>query len=451
MKAAFRWSVRRTFHAGRSCRKILGGTATSVGWRRSTIGWFAVCAVCLASSSAVFAEDAPAFQYQQGRFEKGELQLRNGLPVLTMAGTAAEIGRQEAALTTQAAIGLVSYPRDMAKRFGREDIWVRLMAISQSLVPQFPAEYLAELDAFAAKSGVNRDLLLGANTMVDSYRGSFGCSSVMVEPQRSATGGPLFGRNLDFFTQGTLQLYSLVKVYRPQGKRAFVSIGFPGMLGCLSGMNDAGLALAVHEVFVSRDGSPMFNPKGVPYTLIFRRIMEECSTIAEAEKLLRSVERTTLLSLALCDRTTCAVAELTPRSVEMRGPEDGVCACANHFRTEALATIRLSPRYRTLTRIKESPVIGTADIAKKLHEVNAGPRTLQTMVFEPAVLRLHLAIGSCPSSALPLKELDLAPLFGVPQPTPPKPTTPKPATPPSPAPPTAPASPTTPPLAPASR
>jgi hypothetical protein len=55
--------------------------------------------------------------------------------------------------------------------------------------------------------------------------------------------------------------------------------------------------------------------------------------------------------------------------------------------------------------------LGLEDIAKKLHAVNQGGDTLQTMIFEPASLKLHLAFGKCPSSALPMKELDLAPLL----------------------------------------
>jgi hypothetical protein len=33
------------------------------------------------------------------------------------------------------------------------------------------------------------------------------------------------------------------------------------------------------------------------------------------------------------------------------------------------------------------------------------------MIFEPVPLKLHLAMGSAPSSALPLKTLELAPLL----------------------------------------
>ena len=68
-------------------------------------------------------------------------------------------------------------------------------------------------------------------------------------------------------------------------------------------MNDAGLAMAVHEVRITADGAPMLNPKAMPYTFCLRRILEECTTIEEAEKLLRSSERSTILSLAICDRS----------------------------------------------------------------------------------------------------------------------------------------------------
>src|SRR5205085_6318195 len=109
---------------------------------------------------------------------------------------------------------------------------------------------------------------------------------------RSATGQPLFGRNLDYPTLGFLHEYTLVTVYRPTGKHAFVSIGFPGFIGCLSGMNDAGLTIAILEVYQTRDESPAFDAQGTPFALCFRRVLEECSTAAEAEALLRSMKRT---------------------------------------------------------------------------------------------------------------------------------------------------------------
>jgi isopenicillin-N N-acyltransferase-like protein len=378
---------------------------------RRRLGLAALVAALLAGGAAL-ARSAEEFRFREGRFEQGELRYRSGLPVLIVRGTPEQIGRQEAALTAKGAKGLLDYPRQMMRLFGQENRLGDLLRAAGRLLPQMPRDHLAELDAFAAQVGIDRDLLVGVNTMLDCYRGAFGCSSLLVEPQRSATGGPLFGRNLDFYTRAHLEKYSLVTVYRVQGKRAFASIGFPGMLGCFSGMNDAGLALATHEAFFSRDDAPMFNPKGMPYTFLLRRIMEECATVEEAVALLKSAERTTLFSVALADRKHCGVAEVTPENVVLRRSQEGLCACVNQFRSRTLATFRFSPRYNKLMQVRDLAQIRVEDVAKKLHEVNQGWMTLQTMIFEPASLRLHLAIGSCPSSALPLKRLDLAPLLG---------------------------------------
>jgi isopenicillin-N N-acyltransferase like protein len=270
--------------------------------------------------------------------------------------------------------------------------------------------------------GVDRNLGILGNVLPDVYRGGFGCSSIVVEADHSATGGPLFGRNLDFYTLGMLGKFSLVTVHRPKGKHAFVSIGFPGMFGVLSGMNDAGLSVAVHEVFVSRDGGSLFNRKGEPYTFCFRRILEECSTVAEAEKLLRAAKRTTLVSLSVCDPKDDAVFEITPKSVAVRHSNDGILACTNHFRTSELAApilmkvpllLRLygGDRYQELIQARKLDRLNISDVAKYLDKVNMPGLTVQTMIFEPATLKLHLAIGSCPSSALPMKQLELKPLF----------------------------------------
>ncbi len=83
-----------------------------------------------------------------------------------------------------------------------------------------------------------------------------------------------------------------------------------------------------------------------------------------------------------------------------------------HFRTHELAMLTFCPRYNLLSKNKdrESP-LDVAEVAKQLHAVSKGPLTVQTMIFEPAPLVLHLAMGSCPASALPLKTLELKPLF----------------------------------------
>jgi isopenicillin-N N-acyltransferase like protein len=370
-----------------------------------------ISALLLSPCLSIAAEERV---FQEGRFEGGQLRYINDLPVLMVTGTPQEIGRQKAALIGDVVLKLADYPKQLLRVADDSDErWHKLVEMSEALKPQIPADYRDEMRAFAEKPGFERLQEYGVlgNVMVDIYRGGFGCSSIIAEASRSSTGGPLFGRNLDFYTLGILDKYGLVTVHRPKGKHAFVSIGFPGIFGCISGMNDAGLALAVHEVFLSRDRAPMFNPKGMPYTMCFRRMLEECSSVEEAEKLLRKTERTTLLSLAVCDRRQAAVFEMTPKTVAVRYADDGLCFCTNHFRTDELIMFAWCRRYPILEKAQSIKTLDVEDVAKKLDDVNAGRMTVQSMIFEPEPLILHLAMGSCPSSALPMKKLELQPLF----------------------------------------
>ena len=372
------------------------------------------CFFLLAILVPAIAAAADQRPFAEGKFEKGELRYINDLPVLIVAGSPEEMGRQKGALTGAIIPKIEEYPKRLLHYADTDpEREKNLHAMAESLAPQIPADHRAEIRAFAKQAGMEGrwDLGVLANVMVDIYRGGFACSSIIVDAEHSTTKGPLFGRNLDFYTLGLIDDYNLVTVHRPTGKHAFATIGFPGLFGCVSGMNDAGLALAVHEVWMSRDKASMFNPKGVPYTFCFRRILEECTTVDEAEKLLRGSERTTLLNLAVCDHKSSAVFEMTPKTLAVRRGEDGLTLCTNHFRTDELATITWCPRYRILSRSYGQLPMSVADVAERLNQANMGKLTVQSMVFEPAPLILNLSIAPAPASSQPMKKLELQPLF----------------------------------------
>src|SRR5262249_46282849 len=160
------------------------------------------------------------------------------------------------------------------------------------------------------------------NTMFDLIK-YFGCSALLVDTEHSITGGPLFGRNLDYPSLGYAHEYSLVTVCRPAGaKHAFASIGFPGLIGCLSGMNDPGLSVAVLEVGQLKLGHKRFDLSGTPYALCYRRLLEECSTIAEARDLLEQMKRVSFTNLVVADPHGIAVFEVTPQCVLLRRPQE---------------------------------------------------------------------------------------------------------------------------------
>jgi hypothetical protein len=67
-------------------------------------------------------------------------------------------------------------------------------------------------------------------------------------------------------------------------------------------MNDAGLTVATLDVYLTKDGAKLFEPAGIPLTFCYRRILEECATVDEAAKLMRSLKATTCMNLAVCDQ-----------------------------------------------------------------------------------------------------------------------------------------------------
>jgi predicted choloylglycine hydrolase len=247
-----------------------------------------------------------------------------------------------------------------------------------------------------------------------------GCSSVIIPPRHSATGGLLFGRNLDFSHLGYLHEYSLLMVYRPKDKtkHAFASAGFPGFVGCFTGMNDAGLTIASHEVF-EPDTTTVFNPQGVPFGMAYRRILEECETIGDAVKLLYGIERASVTSLVIADAKEGAVIEVTPDAIAVRHFRSKPGVCTNHFctlknpkQTNKFSTV---DRFETLTEsVGKVEKFGVADVQGRLHAASMKDLTIQTFVFEPQARKVHVRFGDGkePATNGKLVTLELNELWG---------------------------------------
>jgi hypothetical protein len=368
------------------------------------------------------------FRFPEGKYGKGELKYISGLPVLTVEGRPEEIGEQVAVLAGKPSGRLLNYPKEalsyLAKPAGMKLLWPLCVNQGDKLLGNFPADHRQELEAMIKASGYDRELLVTANTIFDLKHllgALFGCSALVVEAERSRTGRPIFGRNMDYLGLGYLQEYTLVTVYRPQGKHAFAAIGYPGIVGVISGINDAGLAItALETTGAPKEEGPVFNPEGTPYALCYRRLLEECTTVNEAEKLLCSMKRCTTNNLTLCDKHSSGVFEFTPTRVVVRRPEEGICTCTNHFCSTELKLAKPKNIYTTLDRYAtlckargEEERLGIEDVHRYLDAANQGELTLQTMVFEPVTLTVYLAtaVGKMPASSQKLKRLELAPLL----------------------------------------
>jgi predicted choloylglycine hydrolase len=236
------------------------------------------------------------------------------------------------------------------------------------------------------------------------------CSTLSLPASAAPDGIARFGRNLDFSSFDIADKQTVLLIFHPQGRYAFASVAWPGMIGVLSGMNEHGLALANMEV----DRSARI-PRAMPYTLLYRMILERCKTVDEAIALLRATPRQTANNLMLMDAGgDRAVAEITPEKVVVRRASDNrALISTNQQRGQDADAPGLCRRYDYLHNASAQSFgqIGITQIESMLNFVAQGKRTLQSMIFEPGTRTIYLAAGAnAPSQGY--HRLDLKPLFG---------------------------------------
>ncbi len=361
------------------------------------------------------AEPAAPYRYPEASSGKGWLRYYGEIPVFFLSGTPVEIGQQTAELARDVLPVLLDTPKRVIQQFGLNYDLLRPVATAaaMSMIGHSPARYREEMDSIARNVQADPSLLYVGNSLTELRRIG-GCSAFLVTPDRTANGEMMFGRNFDFPTFGVLDRYSCVMIVRPEGKRPFVSVAVPGLTGVISGMNDAGLAVATLDVYAARDGSAMFDMNGAPLALTYRQLLEECATVDEARALLEKTPRTTWMNLACCDRTKAVIFEITPKTVGVRDPEGDILRCTNHFVLPSLTAGVKCERFRTFGRLmdfKAGEKFTLEEVHRAMHSVHQNELTFQTMIFEPASLKLHVAFGPGPCTQKPLETIELRELF----------------------------------------
>jgi hypothetical protein len=355
-------------------------------------------AALLAGAQGLCAEPPEYPPHQAGRAGQARLEYVHGIPVLHLRGEPGDLGREQ---------GQLLAPQIRALRAGylerfldpQERAAMGLAALG--LAPHMPPEHVAEIHALADAAGERYVDALLANTFLDLMRVAF-CSVVIT---RERPDGPwLFARNNDFPTLGIAHRASLLLVVhqvRP-GRRSFVAVGWPGLIGVISGINDAGLCVAT---LVSQSASGV--EPGMPYPLLYRQVLERCATPQEALALIQATRRASANNLAVAGPAgEPLVIEFSPRAVAARRPEGGILLATNHFRAPELARAGepACPRYARLRQLAgehrgpwDIPTLQAMLRAVQVAGAPDEPSTLQAMVFEPAARRLHLAIGHLPA------------------------------------------------------
>jgi isopenicillin-N N-acyltransferase like protein len=328
------------------------------------------------------------------------------IPVVVLDGTSAQLGTEHGEQKSAAIHQLLDHYLLAFVGTGTK----RFLAYSAASIfeNQLRPEHRTELHALAQQIQVDeRETMLG-QCFLDLAQLS-ACSTITLPASAAPDHVARFGRNLDFWSLNIADKYTTVFVVRPNdGRYAYAAVGWPGMIGVLSGMNEDGLCLANMEV----PRTPRF-PVAMPYTLLYRTVLERCATVQQAVDLLQKTPRQSANNLMLMDAAgDRAVVELSPEAVRVRwGARDTPLISTNHQRDQDADSPGRCVRYDYLhdTSRLEYGQIDQPVLEKMLAHVGSHG-TLQAMIFEPSNRVIYLAAGAFAANRH-FYRLDLTPYF----------------------------------------
>jgi len=342
--------------------------------------------------------------FAPGEVHFGRLEIVDSIPLLTLSGSDADIGRAHGELLRGPIRKLL--PDYLERVLGSPDARREAARKAMDWEPRLPEGARREMQALADVSGAAYEDVVLANTFLDLAPVG-ACSTFVVVPVRAAGGGALFGRTLDFPGFGVAERYDLLFHFKRANRHSYVAVGWPGLAGALSGINAHGIAIALN---LTPDGAR--DPSGMPATFIVRQVLEEAEGLDQAIEILSNAHFASSVNLTLADgKGRAVVAEASPLMVRYRYPEAQLLFATNGFVGLGWPNRRVDAAFQRLQSTTPTlPVrISLADVKTVLSGVAQGERTLQAMIFEPAALRLHLSMASLPATDGPYVTLDLAP------------------------------------------
>ncbi|MDE6180779.1 MAG: C45 family peptidase [Phocaeicola sp.] len=158
-----------------------------------------------------------------------------------------------------------------------------------------------------------------------------GCSSFACWGENSANSSLIIGRNFDFYMGDAFARNKLVAFYEPESGYRFASVGWAGMTGVLSGMNETGLTVTINAAT-----SDMPTASATPISVLTREILQYASTLDEAYAI--ACQRKTFVAESILVGSAkdgrAAIIEKSPEKTALFSGSGQQIICTNHYQSE---------------------------------------------------------------------------------------------------------------------
>lgn len=228
--------------------------------------------------------------------------------------------------------------------------WLRKMLIwyNRDLYLHIPEEYKTELFGlsqyatkefdFVAPAYLRAMYLHGAHDIGHAMQDLMlvGCSSFAVWGNKSADGKLLIGRNFDFYAGDDFAVDKVISFVKPDKGNAFMSVGWPGMIGAVSGMNNRGLTVTINA---GKSAIPL--KAKTPISILTREILQYASNIEQAIEIAKKSEVFVSESIlvASAEDKKAVIIEMGPKNFGVYQVPNSAdhLVCSNHFQSENFA------------------------------------------------------------------------------------------------------------------
>jgi len=300
---------------------------------------------------------------EKGRkaFGRASLERRGGLNVLKLLGSHYEMGYQHGTLLRdeirRGAVPFFARPVTSFAPFKHMNALMRYITakyfdwkIFRPLLKSSPGEYLAELKGIAEGSGLafadvfrgnllselNMNLIKVLEKKALGNEAKGGCTSFAAFGSATADGSLIMGRNTDYLGGGLWDRNQTVVFYEPEDGFKFANVGSAGLIKCNSCMNEKGLCLGAHFLFLNDT-----RPDGISFTFFELEIMKKAGAIDEAIAMIKNNPRAGAFAFLLADGKTneAAVVEVSAGNVGVRRAENDVVWETNMATTDEIEPV----------------------------------------------------------------------------------------------------------------
>ncbi len=224
------------------------------------------------------------------RIGRGTLEEGGDQPILKLEGTPYKMGLQHGTLLKEKIRDCVRKWID-SDTLGANDRFKMLKENAAKLLTYVPSHYVEEMKGVAAGSDLPLEKIVMLNLLPDIFQ----CMGLTVQGEATVDKALYHGHLFDFATLRGLASDLIVMIVKKEGKCPFVSIGYPGLIGSVVGLNDRKISLGGVK------GDESKEVDGMPIPFLIREILENTHSLEEAKTFLEDCPRSSEYCYVLTD------------------------------------------------------------------------------------------------------------------------------------------------------